>query len=68
MRFIARVLGPALFVFAIAACTACAGPAMGDTAINSPGHASQCKTSGSQCRWDAQCCSGRCYADTGCSG
>jgi len=27
-----------------------------------------CRAPGAECRWDNQCCSSRCYVDTGCSG
>ncbi len=27
-----------------------------------------CIAAGQWCRWDSQCCSGRCYVDTGCGG
>lgn len=27
-----------------------------------------CRVPGNRCRWDDQCCSGRCYVDLGCSG
>jgi hypothetical protein len=64
MNPFARVLGSAVFLVGIAACAS--SPA--DTAIKTPRQANQCKIAATQCRWDAQCCSGRCYVDTGCSG
>jgi hypothetical protein len=30
--------------------------------------AGQCLRPGATCRWDQQCCSGRCYVETGCQG
>ena len=69
MTRIARALGPILSVLAVAALAACAAPAAQSAEPqSSPGHARVCKIGGSQCRWDNQCCSGRCYVDTGCSG
>ena len=64
MRSIARVLGPTLIVVGLTACGA------SSTQSISPEHdrKAQCRLSGTECRWDDQCCSGRCYVDTGCSG
>jgi len=69
MKRIARALGPILCVLALAASAACAAPAAQSSEPHSSARqARECKIAGSQCRWDGQCCSGRCYVDTGCSG
>ncbi|HEY3819278.1 MAG TPA: hypothetical protein VGL81_19045 [Polyangiaceae bacterium] len=60
MRRIARVLGPILVVVGLAACGA------SNTQANYA--RTHCRAGGTDCRWDNQCCSGRCYVDTGCSG
>lgn len=62
MKHVARVLGPILCVVALAACAAETSPPPAAQ------HAGQCTRPGDACRWDKQCCSGRCYVDTGCSG
>jgi hypothetical protein len=65
MRAIARVLGPIAIVAGLAACGAADSPkgVMSEQAADP-----QCRQGGAHCRWDKQCCSGRCYVDTGCSG
>jgi hypothetical protein len=65
MNRIARVLGPALCVMGLVACGASTQRSVANAP---PGVQQQCKPGGEHCRWDAQCCSGRCYVDTGCSG
>jgi hypothetical protein len=65
MRTIARVFGPILVVAGLAACGA-SSPQSANTADQA--RKSQCWKGGNACRWDNQCCSGRCYVDTGCSG
>jgi len=64
MSAIARVLGPILIVVGLAAC----GAANDQTGVMSKQAPNQCREGGAACRWDNQCCSGRCYVDTGCSG
>ena len=61
MKRVIRIVGPILVVAGLAACGA-------STAQNSAPTRSQCRAGGTDCRWDNQCCSGRCYVDTGCSG
>ena len=68
MRVLFRAVAPILLVCGIAACGASSdaiGPKPGWGRTNAQG---QCTGRGEWCRWDAQCCSGRCYVDTGCSG
>jgi hypothetical protein len=64
MSAIARVLGPILIVAGLAAC----GAASTQTGVMSKQGDNQCRAGGAACRWDNQCCSGRCYVDTGCNG
>lgn len=64
MRAIARFLGPALCVVSLVAC----GAGSYDRTSKNSGEPTGCQKGGEQCRWDGQCCSGRCYVDTGCSG
>jgi hypothetical protein len=65
MRRIAKVLGPILIVAGLAAC----GASTTQSAVMTEQvRKAQCGKGGTDCRWDNQCCSGRCYVDTGCSG
>jgi hypothetical protein len=65
MRATARFLGPILIVAGLAAC----GASTTQSAImTEPDRNAQCWKGGTECRWDDQCCSGRCYVDTGCMG
>lgn len=59
MRMIARVLGPILIVAGLAACGA-----SGTQSATMTEPKLQCREGGTACRWDDQCCSGRCYVDT----
>jgi hypothetical protein len=61
MKRIAKVFGPILIVAGRAACGA-------STPQSAAEHRNQCWRGGIECRWDNQCCSGRCYVDTGCMG
>jgi hypothetical protein len=65
MKTASRILSLIVCTVVIAAC---AGPNASNTAASSPENAGVCKVGGIECRWDNQCCSGRCYVDTGCSG
>ncbi len=65
MKRLARTLGPALVLLSLAACAASNRDERGVTNVQ-PTPA--CMQAGAKCRWDEQCCSGRCYVDTGCSG
>jgi hypothetical protein len=65
MRGTARVFGPLLIVTALAACGASSAQR---AVMSSPPARTECWKGGTECRWDNQCCSGRCYVDTGCSG
>jgi len=65
MSRFARVLGPIACLLALAAC-ATSQPA--PTGVTAPQGGSECRKGGEPCRWDKDCCSGRCYVDTGCSG
>jgi hypothetical protein len=58
-----RVVGLVLVSAALWACTANEG-------LDQPGTARSqaCRAGGVQCRWDNQCCSGRCSVDLGCNG
>jgi len=65
MRRIAKVFGPILIVAGLAAC----GSSTSQSAIVSEHERkAECWKGGTECRWDNQCCSGRCYVDTGCNG
>ncbi len=67
MRVLLRAIAPVLLVCGIAACASSdeIGPRPRSGTPNAQG---PCVGRGEWCRWDAQCCSGRCYVDTGCSG
>jgi hypothetical protein len=65
MKRCVRILGAALCVLGLAACAA--SSTAGQQA-NAPQQTNECSKGGASCRWDGQCCSGRCYVDTGCSG
>jgi len=65
MKRIGRVVGPILVV---AVLTACGASSMPSAIMTPPEHSAQCWKGGTECRWDNQCCSGRCYVDTGCNG
>jgi hypothetical protein len=64
MKSVARILGPILIVAGLAAC----GSSMQSALVTDKEHKAECREGGASCRWDNQCCSGRCYVDTGCSG
>jgi hypothetical protein len=64
MKAIARIAGPVLFLLFVTAC----GTMADGTARPPHTGAAGCATGGERCRWDGQCCSGRCYVDTGCVG
>ncbi len=66
MSAIARVLGPLVLLLGVAACAGSNEETGGATQMQSP--SARCKRSGEHCRWDNQCCSGRCYVDLGCNG
>lgn len=68
MKRIARAIAPIACVIGLAASTACGAEDAQSSDVSSPQHGKACKVGGSQCRWDGQCCSGRCYVDTGCNG
>lgn len=59
-----RRLAPAVCALGLVACAAQGGEAHAE---NQPARTS-CRAGGAHCRWDGQCCSGRCYVDVGCSG
>jgi hypothetical protein len=59
-----RILAPVICALGL---FACAADEEHEHAASAAEHAS-CRAGGAQCRWDAQCCSGRCYVDVGCSG
>jgi hypothetical protein len=65
MKLFTRLLGSALLLAGLAACSATGQtvPAHGPSTGNN-----SCRAGGAVCRWDNQCCSSRCYVDTGCSG
>jgi hypothetical protein len=65
MKKTARILGPILIVGGL---TACAGSSAQSAGLSEPDRKFQCTKGGTECRWDDQCCSGRCYVDTGCAG
>ena len=66
MSRVARVLGPAVLLLGMAACASSSEEWKGAAQMQ-PANA-RCRASGERCRWDDQCCSGRCYVDLGCSG
>jgi hypothetical protein len=60
-----RLLGFVAFVAALSAC----GASSEEVRYPAKGNAVEsCRVHGAWCRWDDQCCSSRCYVDTGCSG
>lgn len=65
MKLFTRALGSIVLLAGLAACSATR-----DTApVHAPSAGSNsCRAGGTACRWDNQCCSSRCYVDTGCSG
>jgi hypothetical protein len=65
MKSLKRAVGFVLFVAGLCACGAStdAGPG-----LHRNGETQQCRLGGARCRWDDQCCSSRCYVDTGCMG
>ncbi|HEY1693192.1 MAG TPA: hypothetical protein VGG39_13585 [Polyangiaceae bacterium] len=69
MKPAARLLGPLLVALGLAACAASTQDRGGVTnAQPATDEMGACRAGGAACRWDRQCCSGRCYVDTGCSG
>jgi hypothetical protein len=66
MSGVARVLGPIILLVGLAACAGSTQKLRG--AAQMQPESKQCRASGERCRWDNQCCSGRCYVDLGCSG
>jgi hypothetical protein len=60
MKRVCRILGPILILAGLAACGASMPPGKSPNV--------SCRGGGTDCRWDDQCCSGRCYVDTGCAG
>lgn len=64
MKRFVRVLAPIVWILGLAACGASQAAPAGVTQMQAP---AACKVGGEHCRWDGQCCSGRCYVDTGCS-
>jgi hypothetical protein len=70
MRPFARVIAGALL--SACACLACAASRAGAPGVTnvqpSATQPPECLAPGSYCATDQQCCSGRCYEDTGCSG
>jgi hypothetical protein len=69
MRF-GRVLAALLCAAVCVACASSRAQSPGVTNVQPPSAtpAPACLAPGAYCAWDAQCCSGRCYDDTGCSG
>ncbi len=65
MRKLARIAAPIVCLVGLAACATTTGDRPGATEMQRP---MQCMSGGEHCRWDNQCCSRRCYVDTGCSG
>jgi hypothetical protein len=69
MRQLARVIGALLCLGGLFACAAPRTEAPGVTNVQPESKpAPTCRAPGEWCVWDQQCCSGRCYEDTGCSG
>ena len=69
MKRAIRRLGPLVLLVGLAACAASSEDSRGVTSGQAPGtFTGACRGHGVACRWDGQCCSGRCYVDTGCSG
>jgi hypothetical protein len=69
MRRWGRIVGALLVVGSGVACASSRAEAPGVTnlqpeIVTPPA----CFAPGEHCVWDQQCCSGRCYEDTGCSG
>jgi hypothetical protein len=69
MRPITRLAGSFFWLVILAGCGARGYPTAPDQGAPTIGaHEARCRAGGAECRWDGQCCSGRCYVDTGCSG
>ncbi len=71
MRRHPRVLGSLVCAAVALGLGACAAPGQARDGVTNaqPSYAAPgCIKAGDACRWDSQCCSGRCYVDTGCSG
>jgi hypothetical protein len=69
MRRFARVIGALLCLGGYLACASSRGQAPGVTNVQPASTPPpECRAPGAYCVWDKQCCSGRCYEDTGCSG
>jgi len=64
MKSIVHRSGPFLWLLILLGC----GASGTESAPSASAHEARCRAGGAQCRWDGQCCSGRCYVDTGCSG
>ncbi|MGD0524237.1 MAG: hypothetical protein ABSE49_03785 [Polyangiaceae bacterium] len=52
----------------VAALAACGASSTQSAMMREQDPKAQCWKGGTECRWDNQCCSGRCYVDTGCMG
>jgi hypothetical protein len=73
MRRLARVIGALVCLGGLLACAVPRTEAPGVTNVqpdSTPPSKPKpvCRAPGDWCVWDQQCCSGRCYEDTGCSG
>jgi hypothetical protein len=69
MRRVARVMGALLSLGVCVACASTRAEAPGVTNVQPAATPPpECLAPGAYCAWDQQCCSGRCYDDTGCSG
>ncbi len=65
---LSRILGPIVCVIGLAACGASNDNRPGVTSLQPSSGQPACLVAGAECRWDNQCCGGRCYVDTGCDG
>lgn len=68
MKRVARILGPIACALGVAACASSSRDTRGVTNSQPAYGTPHCHVGGEVCRWDSQCCSGRCYVDTGCNG
>jgi hypothetical protein len=68
MKRLPKTLCQIVCVVGIAACAASNDDRSGVTSMQPSSGQPACLRANDWCRWDNQCCSGRCYADTGCNG
>jgi hypothetical protein len=68
MKRLVRVVAPVACALGIAACASSSQDGRGVTNAQPSNGSTPCVSAGEWCHFDGQCCSGRCYVDTGCDG